>query len=318
MAIATPSLTQQLPKRPWLNRSRRRELTGVLLVLPWIIGFLIFTAGPMLASLVLSFFRYNLVADPLFTGLENFTYLFTKDPLFWSSIRRTVVWAVSVVAIGVTISLSLALLINSKVPGNGFYRVLFFIPTLTPLVAGVLLWNWILQPTYGPVNLALGSLGIKGPGWLQDPQWAIPGLMITYFWLTVGGANLIIFLAGLQGVPVELYDAAKVDGANAWDVFTHVTLPMLSPTIFYVLVVGAIGGLRVFALPFMVASGAASVGGPEDATYFYLIHIYQNAFKYNNMGIASALGWIFFVVVILLTILQFVGSKYWVYYEAGE
>jgi multiple sugar transport system permease protein len=182
----------------------------------------------------------------------------------------------------------------------------------------VLLWAWILQPSFGPVNLALAAIGIKGPGWLQDPAWAIPGLMITYFWLTVGGANLIIFLAGLQGVPVELYDAAKVDGANPWAVFLNVTLPMLSPTIFYVLVVGAIGGLRVFALPFMSATSHASVGGPEESTYFYLIHIYMNAFRYNNMGIANALGWIFFVAVIVLTVVQFVGSKYWVYYEAGD
>lgn len=315
---ATSTLKQAQFKRPWLTRNRRRELTGLLLVLPWVLGFIIFTAGPMLASLVLSFFRYNLINPPVFSGLENFTYIFTKDPLFWSSVRRTVVWAVSVVTIGVTISLLLALFINSKVRGSNFYRVAFFIPTLTPLVAGVLLWNWILQPTYGPVNNIISLFGIKGPGWLLDPKWAIPALMITYFWLTVGGTNLIIFLAGLKGVPVELYDAAKVDGANTWEVFTNVTLPLLSPTLFYVLVVGTIGGLRVFALPFMTSTSMWSVGGPEDATYFYLIHIYQNAFKYNNMGIAMALGWVFFMAVILLTIFQFVGSKYWVYYEAGE
>lgn len=316
--MTTVSATIKPPRRRGLSRAGRRALTGFLLVSPWIIGFIIFTAGPMLASLVLSFFRYNLISAPVFSGLENYNYIFNKDPLFWGSVRRTVVWAVSVVSVGVTVSLALALLINSKVPGNGLYRVAFFIPTLTPLVAGVLLWSWILQPTYGPVNSLISALGVKGPGWLLDPAWAIPALMLIYFWLTVGGANLIIFLAGLQGVPVELYDAAKVDGANSWEVFVNITLPMLSPTLFYVLVIGTIGGLRVFALPFMTAAGAWSVGGPEDATYFYLIHIYQNAFKYNNMGIATALGWIFFLAVILLTIFQFVGSKYWVYYETGE
>jgi multiple sugar transport system permease protein len=313
-----PTLYQSQPKKPWLTRGRRRAITGILLVLPWIIGFIIFTAGPMLASLILSFFRYNLIAAPVFTGLENFTYIFTKDPLFWDSVRRTVVWAVSVVIIGVSISLLLALLINSKVNGNSFFRIAFFVPTLTPLVAGVLLWRWILQPTYGPVNSILGLLGIQGPGWLLDPNWSVSALVIIYLWLTVGGANLIIFLAGLKGIPVELYDAAKVDGANAWDVFTNLTLPLLSPTLFYVLVIGMIGGLRVFTLPFIISTDPWQVGGPEESTYFYLIHIYQNAFKYNDMGIAMALGWVFFLAVIFLTIFQFVGSKYWVYYEAEE
>jgi multiple sugar transport system permease protein len=300
-----------------LTRARRRQLLGYLYISPWIVGFLAFTVGPMLASLVLSFFRYNLLSPPRFVGFENYAYSLTRDPLFWGAVQRTSLWAVTVIALGVTGALGLALLVNSKIRGKTLYRIAFFIPTLTPVVAAALIWSWILQPAYGPLNNLLATVGLPTPGWLQSRAWAVPGLLLIYLWLNLGGANMIIFLAGLQNVPEELYDAAQVDGANRWKVFRHVTLPMLSPTLFYVLVVGLIGGLRVFALPYMISAGAQSVGGPEYATWFYLIHLYINTFLYTQIGLGSALAWLFFLAVIALTILQFLGSRYWVYYESG-
>lgn len=307
------------PKRRW-DRRQRRAINGYLYITPWIIGFIVFIVGPMIASFYLSFTKYNLIRPPEWVGAANYVTMFNgTDPLFVGAIWKTLYFAVVLVVVGLTGSLLCAMLLNTGLKGTNFFRAAFFIPSLTPIVAAAILWGWILQPTYGPLNGLLKLLfGIDGPGWLQSTTWAIPGLLLIRLWNFIGGANMIVFLAGLQGVPQELYDAADVDGASAWQRFRNITLPMLSPTIFFNLVVGIIAALKIFALAYVApAGGVGTEGGPAYATWFYILHLYNSAFVYLQMGYASALAWIFFLAVLILTVVQFVGSRYWVYYEAG-
>ncbi|HZQ98365.1 MAG TPA: sugar ABC transporter permease [Chloroflexota bacterium] len=295
-----------------LSRGQRKALQGYLYTSPWTVGLVVFVIGPMVASLYLSFTSYSITSQPRFVGIQNYIYMLTGDELFWGSVLKTLYFAGGVVLVGLTGSLACALLLNTGLRGSAFYRTAFFIPSLTPIVALALIWAWVLQPRYGVVNGALAELGMAGPGWLTDPAWAIPGLLLMNLWGTIGGSRMVIFLAGLQGVPQELYDAAHVDGASGWQRFWAVTLPMLSPTIFFNLVLGIIGGLKVFAAAYVTTDG-----GPAYATWFYLIHLFTQAFRFLEMGYASALAWFFFAVVLALTLIQFGISRRWVYYE-GE
>jgi len=292
-----------------MTKRRRRALLGYLYISPWLIGFVVFLLGPMVASLWLSFTNYTITATPRFIGLQNYQYMLGGDPLFWGSVRKTAYFAVTLVVLSLAGSLGCALLLNTGLRGATFYRTAFFIPSLTPIVATALIWTWILQPTYGPLNQILRSIGLPTPGWLQSPTAAIPALVLIRLWVVVGGTQMIVFLAGLQGIPHELYEAARVDGASRWDQFLNVTLPLLSPTIFFNLVVGIIGALKVFALAFV-----ATEGGPAGATWFYILHLYTTAFANLELGYASALAWFFFVVVLLLTVFQNRLSKRWVHY----
>jgi len=301
--------------RPKARRSpaRRREaIEGYLYLLPWLIGFIVFTGGPMLASLYLSLTEYRITSPPVWIGLENYKNAFTVDPLFWPSLRRTFYFALFAVPIGLVGSLLLAMLLNQKVRGKSWFRTIFFLPGLTPIVASALLWTVLLQPETGIVNFLLGKVGIPGPKWFGSVAWAIPGLVLMTTWGSVGSNRMIIFLAGLQGVPSSLYDAASIDGANGWQKFWHVTLPMISPTLFFNLVLGIIGALQIFA-----AALVATSGGPAYATWFFALHIYTQAFQYFEMGYGSALAWIFLVVMLAFTYIQFRSSASWVYYE-GE
>lgn len=294
-------------------RMRRREaVLGYLYISPWILGFILWVGGPIIASLILSLTNYNILKPPRFVGLYNFRYALTGDKLFWSSMGRTFYYATVVVPVGTLGSLVLAILLNQKFPATTMLRTLYFLPHLTPAVASILLWKWILQPDVGLMNFALAKIGIQGPQWLGSMEWAIPSLIIMALWGSIGGNRMMIFLAGLQGVPQELYEAADIDGASSWDKFRHVTVPMVSPTIFFNLVLGVIGALRVFTSAF-VATG----GGPAYATWFYALHIYQNAFQYFQVGYAAALAWLFFIVMFSFTYFQFRASARWVYY-AGE
>jgi multiple sugar transport system permease protein len=205
------------------------------------------------------------------------------------------------------------MLLNQKVRGTPFFRTLFFLPSLLPIVASTVLWAWLLQPDWGLVNGVLYQIGIHGPRWFASTEWAIPGLISLALWTTIGGPRMIIFLAGLQGVPDELYDAAAIDGASRWQRFRHVTLPMITPTIFFNLVLGIIGALQVFTSAYV-----ATAGGPAYATWFYAVNIYYQAFQYFNMGYAAALSWLFAVLIITLTWFQFRMSRSWVYYAGGE
>jgi len=268
--------------------------------------------GPIIVSMYLSVTDYDVITSPEFLGISNYTRAFLEDDLFWSSLGRTFRYALSVVPTSLMGSLALATLLNQGYRGTNVFRTLFFLPHLTPAVAMAILWGWLLQPSVGPVNYILKQIGIKGPGWLTDPKWALNSLVMVALWGSVGGNQMLIFLAGLQGVPQELYDASDVDGAGRWAKFRHVTLPMISPTLFFNLIMGVIGALKVFSLAYV-----ATEGGPSRATWFYALHLYNWAFQYFEMGYAAALAWIFAIIVIALTVVQFRLSERWVFY-AGE
>jgi multiple sugar transport system permease protein len=295
-----------------LTQARREALEGYLCLAPWALGFLLWIAGPMVTSLWLSLTDSDILSPAKFVGLANYERAFFGDDLFWSSLGRTFYYAALVVPLGVGGSLLAALLLNQRLSGTTVYRTLYFLPHLTPTVAAALLWVWVLQPDFGLVNYMLDLVGITGPAWFGSTEWAIPALAMIALWNGIGGNRMMIFLAGLQGVPSELIDAAEVDGANAWQRFRHVTLPMITPTLFFNLVLSVIGALQVFTTALI-----ATRGGPANATWFYALHIYTNAFQYFSMGYASALAWIFFLVMLAFTYVQFRASSRWVFY-AGE
>ncbi len=293
--------------------ARQEALFAYIFLAPWIVGLVVFVAGPMLASLYLSFTSYSIVKPPQLIGLANFVRAFTNDPLFWSSLGRTFTYAVVVVPVGVGGALLLALLLNQGLRATNLYRTIFFLPHLTPIVASIFIWTWLLNPQFGFVNELLWRIArIQGPGWFGTPEWAIPALILVAVWGIIGGNMMMIFLAGLQGVPRELYEVASIDGANAWEKFRNITFPMISPTVFFNTVLAIIGALQTFTSAFV-----ATQGGPAYATYFYALHIYNTAFSFTEMGYASALAWLFFVVLVTFTFIQFRASSRWVYY-AGE
>lgn len=306
MTTYAPSQTRWSPGR------RREAIEGILYLSPWIIGFLLFIAGPLVASLYLSFTKYNVLRPAQFIGFENFIVALTKDDLFWPSIWRTFYYALLTVPLSMLGSLIVAVLLNQKLWGTTFWRTFYFLPTLTPILAVALLWRWMLNPDVGLINYLLEQVGIEGPGWLSSTTWAIPSLVLMGLWNSVGGSRMIIFLAGLQDVPQEVLESAEIDGANSWTKFWYVTLPLISPTIFFNLVLGILFALRTFDVALI-----ATNGGPARATWFISLHIYQNAFVSFDMGYASALSWLFFIILFILTYLQFRFSDNWVFY-AGE
>jgi multiple sugar transport system permease protein len=285
-------------------------MLGYLYLLPWLLGLLFFVLGPILASAYLSLNEYDVLSSPRYIGLENYRTAFFDDELFWPSLLRTFEYSVVMVPIGLFGSLFLALLLNQRVKGRNLYRTFYYLPSLTPGVALALIWTWLFHPSTGPVNQFLGVFGIEGPGWFQSTSWALPGMIIVSLWASLGGGTTIIFLAGLQGVPSELIDAAQIDGANAWHRFRHVTLPMISPTFLFNLILGVIGALKVFTLAFV-----ATKGGPAYATWFFALHIYTQAFEYFKMGYGAALAWVFVIVLLAFTAVQLRLSRRWVHYE---
>ncbi len=300
--------------RPRLSAQRRRHIIEAYLYsAPWLIGFTALTLIPVVLSMYYSFTSYDVISPQKWVGLANYVEAFTKDSQFWPSLAKTLYYACVTVPIGVVGSLILAIFLNVRVKGTSFFRTLFFMPSLVPVVASTVLWLWLFDPDWGPVNEVLRNVvNITPPRWFQDPTWAIPGLITLALWTSLGGTRMIIFLAGLQGVPEELYDAANIDGAGWWQRLRSVTLPMLTPTIYFNLVLGIIGALQVFSSAFV-----ATQGGPAYATTFYSLLVYDNAFQYFNMGYAAALAWLFALLIIGLTLLQVRLSRSWVYY-GGE
>lgn len=310
--------------KPYLSLAKRESLAGYAFVTPWVIGFFFLTLGPMLASLYFSFTQYNIIDPPIWIGLTNYTKIFAGipealssgdasklgDPLFWKSLQVTLYYAMIALPLGLAISFALAVLLNQKIPGIYFWRTVFYLPAEIAGVAVTVLWMRILNPRGGLLNTALEKIGIHGPGWMTDPNWAVPALVLMGLW-GVGG-SMIIYLAGMQGIPTDLYDAAKVDGANAWQRFWNVTFPMMTPVLFYNLVLGMIGTFQYFTEVYVATGGT---GGPVRSTLFYNLYLYQNAFKYFEMGYASAMAWILFIIVMVLTLLIFRSSDMWVYYE---
>src|SRR5262245_45527108 len=251
--------------RGWSAARRREAIAGLLWSSPWLVGLFVFTLGPMLASLFLAFTNYTISSSPEWVGLENFRRALSgKDDLFWSSLGRTLQYALAMVPLGIGGSLLAALLLNLGLRLSTLFRTLFFTPSLTPVVASAVIWAWLYNPNFGLLNHLLSLVGIVGPKWLADPDTAMASLIVVALWATIGGSTMVIFLAGVQGVPREQHEAAEIDGASALQRFRHVTLPMLSPTIFFNTVVGVIAALKVFATAVVMTSG-----GPNYATWFF-------------------------------------------------
>jgi multiple sugar transport system permease protein len=309
MAAAATSVSGRNRESRW---QRRQNILGYLWVSPWILGFIIFTAGPMIASLVLSFTNYRIINVMKWTGLQNYVTALTTDELFWPSLRLTFSYMLVVVPVGLVGSLLLAMLLNQRVRGESVFRTLFYLPTLTPVAAAALLWAWLLHAEVGLVNYLLYLIGIKGPPWFGSVKWAMPAIILITLWTSMGGGRMIIFLAGLQGVPQEFYEAAEIDGAGPLSKFLHITLPMISPTIFFNLILGIIGALQVFNTAYITTKG-----GPGRATWFFALHIYTNAFEYFDMGYASTLAWLLFLVLLVFTVIQLRLSDRWVYYAGS-
>jgi multiple sugar transport system permease protein len=299
--------------RVWSLR-QREAAAAYAFISPWLVGFLIFTLGPMLASLYFSFTDFTILDPPVWTGLDNYQKIFFNDPLFWHSLSRTLYFAALALPLGLAFGLFLALLLNQEVPGVNLWRTIFFLPSVIAGVAVAILWIRIFNPRIGLLNPFLkGVLGIENPpGWLNDPDWAIPALVMMSLWGI--GATMIIYLAGLQGIPTHLYEAARIDGANSRQRFRHVTLPLMTPVIFYNLVIGLIASFQYFTEVYVATNGE---GGPVRSTLVYNLYIYQNAFKFFDMGYASALAWVLFLLVLLATLLVFRSTPMWVHYEGS-
>jgi multiple sugar transport system permease protein len=288
--------------------ARREAITFYILILPWLAGFLIFLAYPMLRSLYLSFTSYNLLSAPQWVGTQNFERIFS-DPDFWQSLKVTFLYALGSVPGGTIIALALAMVLSQKLRGVNFWRTIFFMPSILSSIAVAVLWLFIFRPEGGLLNQILGVFGIKGPDWLLSEDWALPALILMSWW-SVGG-QIVIYLAGLKGIPQVLYEAAEIDGAGSLAQFRYVTLPMLSPTIFFNVVLAIIGALQVFD-----AGWVMTRGGPNKATLFYMLNLYKRAFQMAQMGYASALAWILFIIIMVITLLVIRSSAAWVYYES--
>jgi len=287
----------------------REHIDGYIFILPWLIGFVVFVAGPMVASFVISFMRWEIVTPPAWVGVAQYTKLF-QDDRFYLTLYNTAYY----VFIGVPLHLLLALLaamaMNLHLRGIRFYRTVYFIPSITPVVASSLLWLWIFNPEFGLANAALNAIGLPSLYWLQDPKLAKFALIIMSFW-TIGG-QMVILLAGLKGIPRTLYEAAEIDGAGQWASFWHITLPMLSPAIFFNLILAIIGAFQVFTQSYIITQG-----GPENATLFYVLYLYRMAFQNFQMGYASAMAWVLFIIILVFTFIQFRLSERWVFYEGS-
>lgn len=323
MQQRAPPVSDIAARRPLLGvlagghtrQEAHRALWGYIFIAPWLIGLLVFVAGPILASLYLSFTSYDMLSAPRWIGLANYAKAFGDDPLFWPSLGRTFYFAIVFVPLSLVGSLGLAMLLNQGLRGTNVYRTAFFLPSLTPGVALTILWLWLLHPKLGPVNQALHFVGLAPFPWLTDSTTVIPSIILISLATSTGGGAMLIFIAGLQGVPKELEEAATVDGAGRWTKFRHVTLPMITPTLFFNLILGVIGALQVFTIAFVATNPP---GGPNYGSWFIALHIYQQAFPYLRLGYGATLAWIFLVVVLLLTLINFAFSRHWVFYRGGS
>lgn len=291
---------------------KKRAKYAYLFISPWLIGLLLFYAYPLFGSIYYSFTNYNVVSTSSWIGLQNYVDLF-NDPLFWTGIRNTLFYAIFEVPLSVMLGVLLALLLNMPIKGRGIFRTVFFLPTLVPVIAISIVWEWLLNPQFGLINSWLAILGISGPGWLGDPSWSKPSLIIMSLW-GIGNA-MIIYLAGLQDISKEFYEAADIDGASSIKKAMHITFPLLTPVIFFNMVMGIINALQVFTLPYAITYGT---GKPADSLLFYSMYLYNNAFLYMKMGYASAMAWIMFIIIITVTLWVFKSSGKWVYYQGDD
>lgn len=289
---------------------------GYLFAAPWLIGFFLLTLGPMIVSIAMSFADWNGIT-PLsqirWVGTTNYEQLW-GDALFHKALQNTAVYVAWAVPFGTLNALGLALLLNQEVKGQAVFRTLFYLPSVVSGVATSMMWLWLFNPSFGPINYALSKLGVPQnmlPGWLTDPKWAMPAFIFMSLWGV--GNSMLIYLAGLQGVPAHLYEAVDLDGGNSWTRFRHVTIPMLTPTILFNVIMGIIGSFQTFTQAFVMTNG-----GPKDATLFFVLYLYRKAFQQFNMGYASAMAWVLFIIIMALTLLLLWSSKRWVYYEGDK
>lgn len=306
-------LARRLPILRLSPRARREALIFYLLISPWLIGFIIFIAYPMVRSLYLSFTRYQIGRTPIFelnNALVNFERL-VQDGDFWLSLKVTAIYVIGSVPGRSIIAIGIAMLLAQKIRGVNWWRTIYFLPSVVSAVAIAVLWFYVFNPEYGLVNTALAAIGIEGPGWVFSEDWALFSLILMSWW-TVGG-EVVIYLAGIKGIPQVLYEAVEIDGGGPWAKFRNVTLPMLSPVILFNLVLGFIGAFQVFDGPLVLTNG-----GPNKATLTYMLNLYNEGFGFGNFGYASALSWVLFLIIMGLTVLVLRSSALWVYYESGE
>jgi multiple sugar transport system permease protein len=300
------------PITTWRNLTpaRRNEaLTFYLWILPWLIGFLVWQLWPLIESLWLSFTNYRILNVPQFIGLANIEKLL-NDSDFRQSLQVTLGYVIGVVPIGNAIALAAAMALAQKLRGVNFWRTVYFLPSVVSGVAAAVMWWYVFNPDTGLLNSALAAIGINGPGWLTDPYWALPSVIIVGWWAGIGG-QVVIYLAGVKGIPQSLYESAEIDGAGGWHKFRYITLPMLSPTIFFNVIVGIISAFQVFDVAFSITDG-----GPNKATQVYIFNVYQQAFIYQNMGYASLLSWVLFILILIMTVFVTAISRSRVYYES--
>jgi len=314
--IAVPKRLTTTKRFLNLNQRRRESLTGILFAAPWMFGFLALTLGPMIFSLYASFTKYDISSPPTWIGLDNYRFIFQHDPDFLTSLKNTIWYVVFKTPVIIILSLLLAILLNQKIPGRKYFRTVFYMPTVVTGVAAVFLFVWILSPL-GLLNNVLGALHLPTFDWFVNPKYSKPGLIILGSCYV--GSPMLILLAGLNGIPQHLYEAAKIDGANALRRFWSITIPMLSPTLFFIILTNIIGAFQVFNSAYIISTSAQSggqIGDPEKSLLFYEVYLYSN-FKQDLIGYASALAWILFVVILAVTVVQLYLSKKWVYYEGG-
>jgi len=292
------------------RRSRGSILVGLAWISPWLVGFTLLTLLPVVLSAYLSFCQFNALRAPVFTGAENLRAL-ARDPIFWKVLANTAIYAGVALPVGTALSLLYAVLLNMRVPGQTFWRAMIFLPTLVPLVAVAMIWQWVFNGRYGLINAALGCVGIEGPNWLSDARWTMPAMILLSFWSV--GQGVVIYLAGLQDVPRSLYEAAHLDGAGPVQRLCAVTIPMISPTIFYNVVVGIIFAWQVFVVPYVMIPA----GGPGRNAYFYTMYLYDMAFTHQRFGYACLLSWVQLLIILALTALVFRLSRNLVYYRGA-
>lgn len=308
--MTTISTLEATGRPGFFKRNKVREaLEAYILILPTVIGLILFTAGPILASLYFSFTNWNLLSPPKWRGFDNYIELFTKDPLFWVTIKNTAYYVLGTVPTGAVLALLLAIALNQKIKGLAIFRTIYFIPVVSSVVAISVLWSWLYQADFGLINQLLRSLGFKGVGWLSSPTWAMPAVIIMSIWHGLG-YNIVIFIAGLQSIPQDYYEAARIDGATAWQNFWHITIPLVSPVTFFVIILSLISSFQVFEQAYVMTQG-----GPVNATKTIVYYLYQTGFMNFHMGYASALAYVLFMVIVVLTLFQFSLQKRWVHYE---
>ncbi len=317
MSTTTVSNNMTRTGRLKMTRLQRREaMLGYLFIVPWLLGFLLFVLGPFLASLYLSFTTYSILQPGKWIGADNYVRALSGDDrLFWKSLGNTAYYVLGSVPLRIVLGFLLALLLNAKVRGLTAWRTIFYVPSVVPIVATSIIWVYLLNPRFGLINYGLSLFGLDGPPWLTSPVWSKPALILmSTTWV---GVTMLIFLAGLQGIPQHLYEAADLDGANRWRKLWHITIPLITPTLYFNIIINLINGFQVFTQVLIMTSGVggSAAGGPLNSTRVYMLHLFNFAFRDFQMGYASALAWILFVIVLLLTIFMVKTSDRWVFYE---